>query len=187
MNITAREAAWRLLSEVVPPDQLDTESMRETPDRIVKALKEMTEGYGQSPREILSKSFDAEGFDEIVVVGELPFTSLCEHHVLAFSGYVWIAYLPSTRIVGLSKFPRLVRALSRRLQVQERLTAQIANEIESAVKPRGVAVVVRAGHSCMSCRGIESSGSTTTSVVRGLFKEDEMARAEVHRLMPELR
>lgn len=182
-NVTAVECAEHILGCITPADQLGSESMRDTPARMIKALSELTEGYAEVPSEILSKTFDAEGYDEIVVVGPLPFVSLCEHHVLPFTGHAWIAYLPSKRIVGLSKFPRLVRALSRRLQVQERLTAQIADEIERAVDPRAVAVVARASHSCMSCRGIESTGETTTSVVRGLFKDDARARAEAHAMM----
>jgi GTP cyclohydrolase IA len=155
------------------------EGVKDTPLRMVRALRELTEGYEQDPFELLGRTFPRDGYDQVVAVRALPFVSLCEHHVLPFTGTVSVAYLPGERIVGLSKIPRTVRALSRRLQVQERLTKPIADVLDQALEPRGVAVIVRALHSCMALRGIESTGEMVTSDVRGVFRNDASARAEV--------
>jgi len=173
-----------LLQTLVPPKQLETESMAETHTRMVKALRELTEGYAVEDPSKLLKLFDAEGYDQIITVTGIPFVSLCEHHVLPFSGTVAVAYLPDPKkkIVGLSKVARVVRAVTRRLQVQERVTKQIADAFEP-VEARGVAVVVRAHHTCMSMRGVESPGEMITSEVRGVFREHGSAKAEVMELL----
>lgn len=158
----------------------DRPGLRDTPDRVVRALKEMTQGYSQSPAEILSRVFH-EDFDEIVVVRGIAFTSLCEHHLLPFTGVADVGYLPGGKgIVGLSKIARLVDCFSRRLQVQERLTKEIAGAIEEHLEARGVGVVIQAHHSCMACRGVRKAGAEmVTSVMKGIFRDDRGARAEL--------
>lgn len=152
----------------------------ETPKRAVKAWREWTSGYGKDPGEIL-KVFDdgAEGCDEMVVVHGIPVYSHCEHHLAPIFGEATIAYIPNGKIVGLSKLPRLVDIFARRLQVQERLTNQVADAIMQHLEPKGCGVVVKARHMCMESRGINRPGtSTTTSALRGVFKDDPSARAE---------
>jgi GTP cyclohydrolase I len=149
---------------------------------MVKALRDMTAGYSADLGALLKTTF-TEPYDQIVVVRNIPFWSLCEHHVLPFHGEVSIGYLPDGHVVGLSKLPRLVRALSRRLQVQERLTQQIALAIQEHLNPRGVGVVVTAEHTCMQMRGVESHGSMRTSEVLGLFRDSATVRAEFLRLV----
>ena len=160
------------------------EGLVETPRRFINALAEMTEGYAQDPVAILSKTFEGDGYDEIIAVRAIPFSSLCEHHVLPFTGTVDVAYLPGPggRIVGLSKIPRAVAAITKRLQVQERATSEIASAIEKALNPLGVAVVMRGSHACMKLRGVQSDGEMHTSVMRGVFRDQPQARAEVMRL-----
>lgn len=150
---------------------------RDTPLRMAKALAEMVSGYGANLRGIL-KTFRLEGDSGVVAVRDLPFSSLCEHHVLPFTGTASIAYIPTDRIVGLSKLPRVLRAVTRRLQVQERIGQDIADALMMHVRAAGAMVVVRGRHSCMSCRGVESTGEMVTSCVRGVFRDDASARAE---------
>lgn len=150
----------------------------DTPARVVKAWAEMTKGYAQDPAEILSRTFP-DRCDEMVLVTGIDFVSLCEHHVLPFTGTATVGYLPGERVVGLSKIPRLVHAFARRLQVQERLTFQIAHAIDTHLKPGGVGVVVTAHHSCMSCRGVRLAGARmVTSAMLGDLRDDPRARAE---------
>jgi GTP cyclohydrolase I len=151
--------------------------LQDTPRRYLKALKEMTQGLHMDPREPLERTFD-ENHDEIVSVRGIDFTSLCEHHLLPFSGTVDFAYLPDGKVVGLSKIPRFIHVLSRRPQVQEKLTTQIADTFMEVLNPRGVMVKVTASHACMRLRGIRSHGEMVTSVVRGVFKDKAEARAE---------
>jgi GTP cyclohydrolase I len=147
-----------------------------TPARAARAWSELTAGYAAEPD---LTSFDAEGYDEIVAVAGIPFYSLCEHHLLPFHGTAHIAYLPDGRILGLSKFARLVDVYARRLQVQERLTSQIADRLDAELAPQGVAVVLEAEHLCMTMRGVRAAGSVTrTSVMRGVFRSKPEARAE---------
>jgi GTP cyclohydrolase I len=147
-----------------------------TPARAACAWRELIAGY---ELEVELTTFDADGYDEIVAVSGIPFYSLCEHHLLPFHGEAHIAYLPSDRILGLSKFARLVELYARRLQTQERLTAQIADHLAAALEPRAVAVVLRAEHLCMTMRGVRAAGATTTtSVMRGAFRDKPEARAE---------
>lgn len=160
-------------------EDADREGLKDTPDRVLRALNEMTHGYNEDPAKILSKVF-AEQYDEIVILRKIPFISLCEHHLLSFIGTVDIGYLPSGKgVVGLSKLARLVDCFARRLQVQERLTKQIAEAIEQHLEAKGVGVIVRAGHTCMSCRGVMKHGSEmVTSSMLGVFREKPEARAE---------
>lgn len=155
------------------------EGLKETPQRMAKAWKELCSGYGKDPMEVLKVFEDgAAAYDEMVVVKAIPFHSVCEHHMLPFSGKAAVAYVPAGRIVGLSKIYRLVDIFARRLQVQERLTTQIADAIQRALLPKGVAVYLQAEHFCMACRGIGQDGiQTCTSALRGCLHEGP-ARAE---------
>jgi GTP cyclohydrolase I len=151
----------------------------------VNAFREMLSGYDQSPGEILERRFVCE-YDEIIVLKDIAFTSLCEHHLLPFMGEVSIAYLPglNNKVVGLSKLARLVDCFSKRLQIQERMTVDIADAMERHLQPLGTAVVVRAHHSCMSCRGVRKPGSVMiTSKMNGVFRNEDSARAEVLKLI----
>ena len=166
---------------IVAVEGVDAGALADTPRRAASAWRELMRGYGELPD---LRTFDAEGFDEIIAVGRLPFYSTCEHHLLPFAGSADFAYLPGARILGLSKFARLLDHHSRRLQVQERLTQQLADTLDEALDPRGVMVVLRAEHFCMACRGVESPGHvTTTSVVRGRFKENPTTKAEAMGLL----
>ena len=161
----------------------ESETVLRTPDRFADALMEMLQGYRESPVGILKKTFD-EPYDEMVIVNGIKFWSLCEHHALPFHGVASVGYLPNGAVVGLSKIPRLVRCLSRRLQVQERLTNQIAEAIGEALKPKGVGVLLRATHLCMVARGVESHGEMVTSSLTGSFRQPEV-REEFLRLARE--
>jgi len=148
-----------------------------TPKRVCKAFKEMTSGYSANIAEILAVSFDVK-YDELVVVRNVPFNSLCEHHMLPFTGTATLGYLPQNRIVGLSKLARLVDAYARRLQVQERLTKQIADAMNEHIQPLGCGVVMRGNHSCMSCRGIQKQGEMVTSALHGTLRTEAIQRQE---------
>ena len=150
-----------------------------TPLRAAKAMEFLTSGYHQNIDEILNGAIFDEDFDEMVIVREIEFYSLCEHHILPFWGKCHVGYLPRNRIIGLSKIPRLVDMFSRRLQVQERLTREVAEALETALDPRGVAVVIEAQHLCMMARGVEKQAPRmVTNVMRGAFREDSSTRAE---------
>ncbi len=150
-----------------------------TPLRAAKAMEFLTSGYHQNIDEILNGAIFDEDYDEMVIVKEIEFYSLCEHHILPFWGRCHVGYLPRNRIIGLSKIPRIVDMFSRRLQVQERLTREIAEALETALDPRGVAVVIEAQHLCMMARGVEKQAPRmATNVMRGAFREDSSTRAE---------
>ena len=150
-----------------------------TPLRAAKAMEFLTSGYHQDIEDILNGAIFDEDYDEMVIVKEIEFYSLCEHHILPFWGKCHVGYLPRNRIIGLSKIPRLVDMFSRRLQVQERLTREIAEALEAALDPRGVAVVIEAQHLCMMARGVEKQAPRmATNVMRGAFREDSSTRAE---------
>lgn len=172
----AIEQAFReVIVQLVPESY---EGIEETPGRAARALLEMTSGYSIDVPGLF-KTFEGESYDEMIVERDIAFTSLCEHHMLPFTGTVAIGYVPNGRIVGLSKLARLVDAYSRRLQVQERLTVQIADAIEEHLHAVGVIVVVEAQHSCMAVRGVRKSGvSAITSAIRGAMAEKPEARAE---------
>ena len=166
-------------------DDPTREGLLDTPGRVARAYKEYFKGYEEDPREHLTRTFrEVGGYDEIVLLRDIPFHSHCEHHMAPIIGKVHIAYLPTDRVVGLSKLARVALGYARRLQVQERLTAEIADAIQDVLNPRGVAVVVEASHACMSARGVMTTGATmTTSRMMGVFREDERSRKEVLALM----
>ena len=176
------EIALRELFGVMGEDA-QRDGLQDTPFRFVKALAEHTVGYREDPKLHLEKTFDVDHQD-LVLVKDIPFNSLCEHHLAPFVGKVHIAYIPSDKITGLSKFGRVVEGYAKRLQVQERLTQEIADAIQEVLNPQAVAVIVEAEHTCMSGRGIKKHGATTvTSTMRGLFKENASARAELLQLI----
>lgn len=152
----------------------------DTPARVTKAFEEWFRGYGQDPREILKKTFEeTDGYDEMIVLSGIPFESHCEHHMAPIIGRAWVGYLPTGRVVGISKLARVVDAFAKRLQIQEKMTAQIANTIEDVLKPHGVAVVIKATHHCMSTRGVHKHGvDMVTSKMSGVFKSNPMTRQE---------
>ena len=155
------------------------EGLLKTPERVAKAMQFLTQGYDQNPQEILKSAMFAEKYDEMVIVKDIEVYSLCEHHMLPFFGKCHIAYIPNGHIVGLSKFPRMVDAFSRRLQVQERLTDQIRDCLHETLKPKGVAVCIEAQHLCMQMRGVQKQNSiTTTSAFSGAFMEEDITRQE---------
>ena len=155
------------------------EGLLKTPERVAKAMQFLTQGYDQNPQEILKSAMFAEKYDEMVIVKNIEVYSLCEHHMLPFFGKCHIAYIPNGHIVGLSKFPRMVDAFSRRLQVQERLTDQIRDCLDETLNPQGVAVCIEAQHLCMQMRGVQKQNSiTTTSAFSGAFIEEDITRQE---------
>ena len=157
------------------------EGLLKTPNRVAKALKFLTEGYDQDPEEILNQALFSTSNDEMVLVRDIEFYSMCEHHMLPIIGRAHVAYIPDGKVVGLSKIPRIVNVYARRLQIQEQMTEQIADAILSTIKPKGVAVVVHARHMCMEMRGVQKINSTTvSSALRGLFKSDERTRNEFY-------
>ena len=160
-------------------EDVEREGLEKTPERVAKALRYLTSGYGKDAKEILNGATFVEDYDEMVIVKDIDFSSLCEHHLLPFIGKCHVAYMPGRRIVGLSKIPRLVEMFSRRLQVQERLTTQIASTISEVLQPRGVAVVMEAVHLCMLMRGVEKQNSKAiTSAMLGSFRDNPETRAE---------
>jgi GTP cyclohydrolase I len=167
------EAAVRTLIAYVGDDP-DREGLRDTPKRVVGAYEELYRGYRESPAETLERTFSETGkYDDLVLVRDIGFNSACEHHMMPFTGKAHVAYMPVDKVVGLSKLARLVDVYARRLQTQEHMTAQIATAIEEILKPRGVAVMLEAEHTCMSLRGVEKPGSlTVTTQFRGAIRDD---------------
>jgi GTP cyclohydrolase I len=160
------------------------EGLLKTPDRVARSLTYLTRGYSQDVKKMLNGAVFQEPYEEMVVVKDINFFSLCEHHLLPFYGKAHVAYLPNGKIIGLSKIPRLVDIFAQRLQVQERLTTQIAEALMEALSPRGVAVVVEALHLCMVMRGVEKVNAfAVTSSMLGTFRKSEMARGEFLRLV----
>jgi len=162
-------------------DNPNREGLLDTPARVTKAYGEFLSGYADDPKTILSKTFkEAGGYDDIVLVKDIPFSSHCEHHMVPFVGKAHVAYIPNGRVVGLSKVARVVDVFAKRLQVQEKLTKQISDAIETHLKPQGVAVILQCQHFCMCYRGVKKPGSwTTTSKLHGLFLLDAAARMEL--------
>ena len=155
------------------------DGLLKTPQRVAEAMRFFTQGYQQDPAEILTQALFDVDYDEMVLVRDIDFYSLCEHHMVPFFGRVHVAYIPNGKILGLSKIPRLVEIFARRLQVQERLTMQVARTLEEVLAPKGVGVVVEAKHLCMMMRGVESQNAfAVTSSLRGEFQDDPKTRAE---------
>lgn len=160
------------------------EGLEKTPERVAKALQYLTHGYDLNPEDILKSALFSEEYDEMVIVKDIEVFSMCEHHMLPFFGKAHVAYIPDGKIVGLSKIPRVVDAFARRLQVQERLTTEIRDCIQSVLQPKGVAVVIEASHMCMQMRGVQKQNSTTTSSsFTGAFEKDS-TRKEFINLLP---
>ena len=180
MGTEVAKRSVRYLLQYIGEDHT-REGLLDTPRRFVKALDEWFSGYKQCPKEILSTFFEeVGGYDEIVMLRKIPFESHCEHHIAPIIGEATVAYLPNQRVIGISKLARLVDCFSKRLQVQERLTTEIADAIEEHIRPEGVGVIVTAVHHCMSTRGVHKTGSDmTTSVMRGAFRNDSEARREL--------
>ena len=162
-------------------DDPKREGLRGTPDRVVRAYEEFFAGYADDPFEILSRTFDeTNGYDELVLLKDIRVESHCEHHMVPIIGKAHVAYLPNRRVVGISKLARIVETYARRLQIQEKLTVQIANTIQTVLEPKGVAVVVEATHQCMSTRGVHKTGSTmVTSSMLGAFRDNPETRREL--------
>lgn len=182
-TITSIAGKYRSILKDVGEDP-DREGLVKTPERVAKALQYLTHGYDLDPAEILRSAMFTEEYQQMVIVRDIEVYSLCEHHMLPFFGKAHVAYIPKGRIVGLSKVPRVVDAYARRLQVQERLTDQIADAIMDVLEPHGVGVLIEATHLCMAMRGVEKQNSrTVTSGVRGIFRSDIRTREEFLRLV----
>ncbi|HET7848564.1 MAG TPA: GTP cyclohydrolase I FolE [Pseudolabrys sp.] len=177
------EAAVRTMIRWTGEDP-NRDGLRETPARVTRAFEEFFSGYAQDPADILQKTFEEiEGYDEMIVLRGIPFESHCEHHMAPIIGKAWVAYIPTGRVVGISKLARLVEAYARRLQIQEKMTAQIANTIDEVLKPQGVAVVIKAVHHCMTTRGIHKPGTDmVTSRMLGVFRDNALTRQEFLRM-----
>jgi GTP cyclohydrolase I len=173
------EDAFRSIIRWIGEDP-ERDGLKETPKRLVKAFREYFCGYDQDPEEILKKTFaEVEGYDEMIVLRGVSFESHCEHHIAPIIGRAWVGYVPDRRVVGISKLARVVEAYARRLQIQERMTAQIANAIDCVLKPGGVAVVIKATHHCMLSRGVKKHGADlVTSRMLGVFRDNPMTRSE---------
>ena len=172
------EKAYLQVLENIGEDP-DRDGLKRTPERVAKAIQFLTRGYQEDPAQLLRRALFDVDYDEMVIVKDIEVFSLCEHHMLPFFGKVHVAYLPKGRVIGLSKIPRLVDVFARRLQVQERLTKQIADAIQDAIEPIGVGVVIEARHLCMMMRGVEKQHSATvTSSMIGAFREQQQTREE---------
>ncbi len=173
------EAAVRTLIRWAGDDP-NREGLLGTPSRVVRSYEEFFRGYDEDPVDLLQRTFEeTEGYDEMVVLRDIPFFSHCEHHIVPIVGKAHIGYLPSARVIGISKLARVVETFARRLQIQEKLTAQIANTLNDVLQPKGVAVVIEATHQCMTTRGVEKPGvSMVTSRMLGDFRDDAMTRRE---------
>lgn len=177
------EAAVRVLLEWAGDDP-DREGLLETPARVARSYKELFAGYQEDPRDYLSRTFEeVGGYDELIVLRDIPVVSFCEHHMLPFVGKAHVGYLPTNRVVGISKLARVVNGFSRRLQIQEKLSAEIATAIQDILEPAGVGVVIEAEHSCMSMRGVKTHDSRMiTSRLLGVVRDDPRTREEFLRL-----
>ena len=178
------EAAVRTLIEWAG-DTPDREGLLDTPARVARSYRELFAGYEVDPRAYLERTFEeVGGYNQLVVLKDIRFVSFCEHHMLPVVGVAHVGYLPTDRVVGISKLARVVRGYARRLQIQEKMTSEIANAIEEVLKPQGVGVVIEAEHSCMTLRGVEVPGaSLTTSALLGVVRDDARTREEFLRLV----
>ena len=179
----AEEAVKTLLSFV--GEDVSRPGLLETPKRVVKAYQDWFSGYNENPEEVLKKTFDElDGYDEIIMLRDIRIESHCEHHIAPFIGSAHVAYLPNRRVVGISKLARITRIYMKRMQIQEKLTAQIANCIQKVLNPKGVAVVIEAQHQCMTTRGISTPGiSMVTSQLLGKFRTDSSTRREFYSMI----
>ncbi len=167
------EEAVKTILTIIGEDK-DREGLKKTPYRVFKSFEYLTQGYNQDPKEILNQALFESSNNEMVIVRDIEFYSLCEHHLLPIIGRAHVAYIPNGKVVGLSKIPRLVNMFARRLQIQEQLTEQIAEAINETIEPKGVGVVLQARHMCMEMRGVEKiNSSTTTSALRGIFLKEK--------------
>ena len=182
-ELEARKAVETLLKYI--GEDITREGLIETPKRVIKSYQEFFKGYEEDPDLILSKTFeDVEGYDEIVLLKNMRLESYCEHHMVPIIGKAHVAYLPNHKVVGISKIARVVDVFAKRLQTQERLTIQIAEAIEKALSPKGVAVIIDSAHQCMTTRGVhKSETSTLTSCMRGVFRANDKSRAELMSLI----
>ena len=182
MSKPSREEALKAVKTLIEwaGDDPTREGLIETPKGVVAAYEEFFEGYNQDPEEILEKTFEeVEGYDEMVIVKDIRLESHCEHHIVPILGKAHIGYIPNKRVVGISKLARIVDVFGKRLQTQETMTSQIANTIQKVLDPKGVAVVIDAGHQCMTTRGVhKTESSTVTSSMKGIFKENPVTRNE---------
>ena len=184
-DVTARRPSQKEAEEAVRTllryigDDPDREGLRDTPRRVVKSYTELYSGYTQDPEDVLGRTFEeVAGYDDIVLVKDIPFFSHCEHHMVPIIGKAHVAYLPDGRVLGLSKIARTIDIFARRLQTQETMTAQIANAIDEILQPKGVAVLIEADHMCMAMRGVQKIGSSTmTTTFTGTFKHDPREQA----------
>ena len=177
-----KKIVHELLSEI--GEDADREGLKSTPKRVAKAYEFLTAGYHKDIDQVLNNAIFNEKYDEMVIVNDIDFYSMCEHHMLPFYGKVHVAYIPDGKIVGLSKIPRIVDVFERRLQVQERMTQQIADTIDKYLAPKGVAVVSEAFHMCMMMRGVEKQNSSAiSSAMHGAFKDDARTRSEFLNLL----
>jgi len=177
------EAAVRILISWAGDDP-EREGLRDTPARVARSYRELFSGYGINPLDYMERTFEEMGgYDELVVLRDIPVISFCEHHMLPVIGRAHVGYLPTDRVVGISKLARVVQGYARRLQIQEKLTAEIAGAIDKVLKPKGVGVVIEAEHSCMTLRGVNTPGaSLTTSHLTGVIRDDARTREEFLRL-----
>jgi len=182
-SIEDAEAAVRTLIRWAGDDP-EREGLLDTPGRVIRSYREMFAGYEVDPREYLERTFEeVGGYDQMVLLRDIRFVSFCEHHMLPVIGRAHVGYLPTSRVVGISKLARVVRGFARRLQIQEKMTAEIADAIQEVLKPHGVGVLIEAEHSCMTLRGVNSPGSTlTTSALLGTVRDDPRTREEFLRL-----
>jgi GTP cyclohydrolase I len=173
------EAAIRLLIEWAGEDP-DREGLRDTPARVARSYRELFSGYATDPREYLKRTFEeVGGYDELVILKGIPVVSFCEHHMLPVTGRAHVGYLPNKRVVGISKLARVVEGFARRLQIQEKLTAEVAEAIQDILEPQGVGVVIEAQHNCMTLRGVKTPGTLlTTSKLLGVIRDDPRTREE---------
>ena len=177
------EKAVKVLLEYLEGDP-DREGLEETPKRVIDSFDEIFAGYQMDPAEVLSSTFNGEGYDGIVLLRDIEFHSTCEHHLQPFKGRAHVAYIPTDRIVGISKLARIVDLHARRLQNQERITKHVADDIEAELKPLGCGVILEASHGCMQCRGVAKQNAImTTSAMRGVFFDKSEARSELMQLI----
>ena len=184
--MTSKEQAMNAVSVILNYIEGDNsrEGLVDTPKRVIESFEEIYEGYTMDSAEVLSSTFNGEGYDGIVLLRDIEFHSTCEHHLQPFKGRAHVAYIPTDRIVGISKLARIVELHARRLQNQERITKGVADDLEKHVKPLGTAVIIEASHGCMQCRGVKKQNALmTTSAMRGVFFDKQEARNELMQLI----